>query len=225
MAHRKKGYRFENDWPLENMRKATEETYVKVVTIPVNVEIEGDHRVLNYDRVKQLLINANKIILQNCICREQRGNCDAPLHVCIGLDERAEYLLGLESGRAQEVGIEEALSALKKSHEAGLVHLTFTRRDNKRLDGVDLICGCCSCCCIVLSGILRYGLAPHLLTSDTTEVTDYDKCTLCGVCVNRCQFGAREIVDDSLVVNHDLCFGCGLCVSTCPTNAITLIKK
>ena len=64
MAHRRQGDRFENDWPLENMRKATEETYVKVVTVPVNVEIEADHKVLNYDRVKQLLTRARKIRLR-----------------------------------------------------------------------------------------------------------------------------------------------------------------
>ena len=49
------------------------------------------------------------------------------------------------------------------------------------------------------------------------------KCTSCGVCVDRCHFGAREIKNGKLEYNKDLCFGCGLCVNTCPTSAISLI--
>ena len=96
MAHKKLGYKFENDWPLEVMKKDTEEVYVKAVAIPVKVEIEVDHKVLNYDSVKQYLINASKISLMDCPCKTKRGNCDGPIHVCIGLDQKAELILNLE---------------------------------------------------------------------------------------------------------------------------------
>jgi ferredoxin len=55
------------------------------------------------------------------------------------------------------------------------------------------------------------------------NLMDESKCTSCGVCVDRCHFGARDIKDGKLEYNKDLCFGCGLCVSTCPTKAISLI--
>ncbi|GAG03964.1 unnamed protein product, partial [marine sediment metagenome] len=61
--------------------------------------------------------------------------------------------------------------------------------------------------------------------SQAISVTDASACTDCGDCVDRCQFGAREMVKGSLSFNPDLCFGCGLCVSSCPTNAITLVDK
>ena len=117
MAHRKQGYRFENDWPLEDLEYISQ-NYKAGTTIPVNVKIEAEHHVLK-----------------------------------------------------------------------------------------------------------RFGLFPHLLTSHAISVTDASACTDCGGCVERCQFGAREMVDGSLSFNQDLCFGCGLCVTTCPTNAITLIDK
>lgn len=124
---------------------------------------------------------------------------------------------------------EEAIDVLRKSHEAGLVLTAQVVHDfpgaELKPDEVFTICGCCSCCCCQLSAILRYGLAQHLLTSPTTSVTDSSKCASCGVCVDRCQFGAREMVNGSIAFNPDLCFGCGLCVSTCPTNAITLVDK
>ena len=243
MAHKKQGYRFENDWPLEVMRKDTEEVYRKAVAIPVNIEIEADHRVLNYENVKQYLINARKISLLDCSCKTKRRNCDGPVRVCIGLNANAERILNsiddkdswLSKLNPQEVSVDEALSVLKKSHEAGYVHLALTmnkdfarsiainKDDNP--DAVEYICSCCTCCCSILSGVIRYGMAPHLLTSDTTSVTDLSKCNSSGVCVDRCQFGAREMVNGSLAFNPDLCFGCGLCVSTCPTNAITLVDK
>ena len=231
MAHKKQGYIFENDWPLERMKKAVEETYTEVMIIPVDTEIEVDHKVLNYDNVKQHLINANKISLMDCACRTNRGNCDGPIEVCIVLNSFAEQILAekddLESWpgtlHPREVSVDEALEALKKSHEAGLVHTNLVRRDKP--NEVSTICSCCTCCCGPLSGVIRYGLAPHLLTSDTTSVTDIAACTDCGDCVDRCQFGAREMVDGSHAFNPDLCFGCGLCVSTCPTNAIKLIDK
>ena len=90
MAHRKQGYRFENDWPLEDLEYISQ-NYKAGTTIPVNVKIEAEHHVLK-----------------------------------------------------------------------------------------------------------RFGLFPHLLTSHAISVTDASACTDCGGCVERCQFGAREMVDGSL---------------------------
>jgi electron transfer flavoprotein alpha subunit len=47
----------------------------------------------------------------------------------------------------------------------------------------------------------------------------YDKCTLCGICVKQCPFGAMEIKDDKLEINQ-LCTMCGVCVKVCPEKAL-----
>jgi NAD-dependent dihydropyrimidine dehydrogenase PreA subunit len=230
MAHRKQGYRFKNDWTKEHLETVSMPYYETIETIPVNVEIKADHLVLNLENAKKILSKAHTISVVDCNCRIKRGNCDAPLNVCIDMDAIAER--NIADGRAREINLEKALDILELSHRAGLVHLAMAQAAIYEPDVIHTICSCCSCCCTQLSGLLRFGLAPHLLTPLMTSVTNVSDCTECGVCAERCQFGAREMINGSLSYNPDLCYGCadlcygcGLCVSTCPANAITLIDK
>ena len=223
MAHRKQGYRFENDWTFEELKEG-EGDWKSAVTIPVNVEIEAEHRVLNLETVKGYLREADQIVHLDCFCREKRHNCDAPIDVCIYLNDRAELALNsveLQYRNPSKASVDEALEALVRSYEAGLVHMAYAYKQ----DEINVICSCCSCCCEALSSVLRFGLAPHLLTSGTVSITDVSNCDDCGDCVDRCHFGAREMVNGEMVFNPEMCFGCGLCVSTCPTKAIALVDK
>jgi len=223
MAHKKQGYRFEDDWTVERLETRTFQNYKEAVTVPVNVEIEAEHLVLNLENVKQILSKARTISIMDCSCRVKLGHCDAPVNTCIDMNETAER--NIRNGVAREITLDEALDVLKKTHEAGLVHMALGQGEFYEPGVINSVCSCCSCCCSILSGILRFGLAPHLLKSQAISVTDTSACTECGVCVDRCQFGAREMVNGSLSFNPELCFGCSLCVSTCPTNAITLVAK
>ena len=222
MAHRKQGYRFKNDWTLEDLRRGNWKT---VRTIPVNVEIKAEHVVLNLEKAREYLDKAHSFAVLNCGCRTARGNCDAPRDVCMGMDSAAEWILShddFKDRNPRRISKEEAMQVLARSHEAGLVHMAL---DIMEEDRVNAICSCCSCCCGILSSVLRFGLFPQLLKSDTISTTDMSKCTGCGICAERCQFGAREMVGDSLTVNPKLCMGCGLCVTKCPTTAIRLVAK
>jgi ferredoxin len=220
MSHKKPGFRFENDWSLENF----ENSYIKkAITVPVNVKIEAEHRVLNLDNIKEILSKARTISVMDCACRVKFEHCDSPLNVCIDMNETAER--NIRNGVSREITFNEALDIIKKTHEAGLVPLALEQGEFYEPGVINSICSCCSCCCTVLARVTRFGLAPHVLTSKAISVTDTSECTYCGVCVDRCPFGAREIVNNSLSFNPDMCFGCGLCISTCPTDAITLINK
>jgi ferredoxin len=220
MAHKRQGYRFENDWMLEDFE---ESTIKEAVTVPVNVKIEAEHVVLNLEKASKILSNARTISVLDCYCRVKYGHCHAPVDVCIDLNETAER--NIRNGIAREIDLDEALDVLRKAHEAGLVPLALSQGEFYEPGVINSICSCCSCCCTLLSRIVRFGLASHILTSQTTSVTDASVCNGCGACIDRCQFGAREMIDGSLSFNPDLCFGCGLCVSTCPTNAINLVDK
>ncbi|MDD6616267.1 MAG: electron transfer flavoprotein subunit alpha [Lachnospiraceae bacterium] len=50
------------------------------------------------------------------------------------------------------------------------------------------------------------------------------RCTLCGVCIDKCPFGALSMKDTGIVVN-DSCRMCGMCVRSCSEKAISFEQK
>lgn len=220
MAHKQPSYRFENDWEPE--MSLSDATYVAAgIALPIYEEIQVKNTVLNLDSVKQYLNKARKIAVMDCSCRTKRKHCDAPIDVCITLNDAAEW--DALRGKSREISVDEALEIVERAHAAGLVPMAYIRTDTPKPEGVNFICNCCSCCCSIFGLTLRFGMAPHILKSIATTIMDESKCVSCEVCVDRCHFGARNIKDGKLEYNKDLCFGCGLCVSTCPTKAISLI--
>lgn len=212
---------FPSDYTDEELRAEARELE-RAVTIPVNVEIEADHKVLDLGEVEKILSQAKRIILQDCGCRTDKRNCDAPLDVCITIDQPADYVTKNAKYHPHECTLEEALNALKRSHKAGLVHMAYVMKGNSR---PTVICSCCVCCCHTLGGLLRRGIATQVLTSNFVAEWDSERCVKCGRCAERCVFGARTFDNDELKCDQSRCFGCGLCVSTCPTDAITLVPR
>jgi aryl-alcohol dehydrogenase-like predicted oxidoreductase len=51
----------------------------------------------------------------------------------------------------------------------------------------------------------------------------HDWCEGCGLCVQKCQHGALEIVDGKAIVKQDRCVFCGYCASVCPQMCIKVI--
>jgi heterodisulfide reductase subunit A2 len=60
-----------------------------------------------------------------------------------------------------------------------------------------------------------------------TARVDPDVCSGCGICVEACPYGAREINPTTLIsdVNRALCEGCGACIAVCPNKACELINQ
>jgi ferredoxin len=207
-----------NDWTREELM----EKYVNKmtpVTIPVNVTIKGQQTIMDMSSVRQILSHAHTISLEDCGCRAKFHKCNAPLDVCISLDEDAKEAI---KGGAREVSRSEALAALKRSHEAGLVHMSYTF-EGKMKPGV--ICSCCSCCCHSLSALVRFGIPDHVVASKYIAAQNGETCDSCGTCVQRCQFHARQLKEDRLVFDPGKCFGCGVCITTCPTHSIRLVPR
>lgn len=208
----------ENDWTREELQKEYIEE-MTAVTVPVNISFHGQQTVLDMSGVEGILRGAEVIALEDCDCRLKWHKCDAPLDVCLSLDEEARE--AMKRG-ARRTSLAQALVILKRSHQAGLVHLAFTFKGH---DKPDLICSCCSCCCHSLSALIRFGMPGAVVASECIVKQNHDTCDNCGTCVQRCQFQARQLdSENKLVFNAAKCFGCGLCASTCPTKSITLIK-
>jgi Pyruvate/2-oxoacid:ferredoxin oxidoreductase delta subunit len=193
-----------------------------VVTLPVNVEIEAEHRVFDMGEVEKILRESENIFLSDCGCRRIHHNCDSPIDTCIAVNVGLDYAEKWLENHSHKVSVEEALVALKRSHDAGLVHMAYVFKGEEKPQN---ICSCCPCCCHTLGGVVGHGITTKVLTSKLIAEDDESKCTGCGKCLDRCVFGARSMIDGGKKYDRTRCFGCGLCVSTCPVGAIKLVDR
>lgn len=208
-----------NDWTREHLEKH----YVgkmKAVTIPMNIKMDGGQRILELSELEEILRNAGKIAQSECYCRKKFKKCIEPMDGCLAIGDVAEE--GIRDGWAKEIGLEEALEAMRRTQEEGLVHMAYIFEGK---EDIEQICSCCSCCCHSLGAALRFGYQGHVFRSDYIAKQDGDKCVTCGKCVERCQFGARELSEGALVFDEKKCYGCGLCITTCPSQAIEMVKR
>ena len=60
------------------------------------------------------------------------------------------------------------------------------------------------------------------ISVSSKPVIDYRKCNGCGLCAEKCRFGAIKMINKRPVINSFLCEGCGLCEIICPQKAIKL---
>lgn len=211
------GQRYPRDYTEERLREIADDLE-KAVTVSVNVMVEAEHRVYDLSEMKEILRDAEKIVLQDCGCKVEYRNCDSPQRTCLNLDRSADQALESEEYNPQEVSLGEAVEALEMSHKAGLVHMAYTMKGDDR---PTVICSCCH----TLGGLLRFGISTQVLTSSYVAEDDVENCIDCGVCVDRCVFMARSMTDGDMQYDVSNCFGCGLCVSTYPTDAIGLVPR
>lgn len=207
------------DWSREELEKH----YIgkmKAVTIAVNQKFSGVHRILDMSELRDLLENAEVIAQEECYCRKKMGNCIEPMDGCLSLDEDAK--IAIKKDNAKRVSVDEAMQAMQRTYDAGLVHMAYT---DEGKDKVGIICSCCSCCCHSLSAALRFGYSDHVFNSKYVAKHDSDLCNDCGECVERCQFGAREITEKGLEYEKEKCFGCGLCLKYCTEGAIDMVER
>ena len=117
---------------------------------------------------------------------------------------------------------EWAIETVKECEEMGLCHSV----DNtKAVAEVTVICNCCPCHCIPVSGYRMADQAARGARSEFVSTVDMDKCAGSGECVETCPYGAIELVNDKARVKKDRCIGCGLCYAACPTKALSLKER
>jgi Pyruvate/2-oxoacid:ferredoxin oxidoreductase delta subunit len=193
-----------------------------VLAVPVNVEIEAEHKVLDLSEVEKILRGSDNIFLQDCGCRKFHHNCNSPLDTCLAVNVGPDYAEKWPDNKSRRVNVDVALAALRRSHEAGLVHMAYVFKGEEE---PQLICSCCTCCCHTLGGIVDHGITTQVLTSKLIAEDDDAKCVSCGKCAKRCSLGARHMENGAKRYDASKCLGCGLCATTCPTGAIRLVDR
>jgi len=190
--------------------------------IPVEKTIPVSTDVMPYEKASTYLDSARSWGVLDCICRVQQKligkGCDHPVENCLVFSSRPGAFDRTDDIRA--ISKEEALEILAEADREGLVHAPSNTQTE-----VNYICNCCTCSCGVLRGMVEYGNKDIIARSDFYAVVDPVICTGCEDCLERCQFNALKMVDDTCTVDRTFCVGCGLCVTTCPTEALSLALK
>ncbi len=192
--------------------------------IPVNEAIVPNQGILDYDNIKIILKNVEgPFCIANCVCRQGNDLLDNPCkktdrrETCISFGIAAERYI--EKGWAKKISKEEAIDALKKSSEEGLIHQVSNA---KRLD---FICSCCECCCEAIKLLKNLPVPGLIVNSNYYAQTQSDQCSGCETCIDWCQMNAIKVINQKAKINKKRCIGCGNCLIKCPSNAIILIKK
>lgn len=174
--------------------------------------------------MEELIKKVRRIALVHCPCRATaqllgKKRCLHSLENCIKYDELADYLI--EQGIGKEITKGKALEIIRKSEEAGLVHLV----DNARV-GIKHTCNCCGCCCWSVGTIRRKKIPRDVLMATYfLRETDHERCTGCGACVEICPVKVIRMEGDFPVVNQQWCIGCGICDVACSFGAVKLVRK
>lgn len=206
------------DWTKKEVKELVSE--LTAITVPVNVTIEGKQKILSMSQVERIVRASRNIAIIDCRCRVKVKGCDAPVDVCLCFDDEAKEQI--ESGDGRKASLSEALATLRRSNEAGLVHIAYA---NKGESKPFYICSCCSCCCHSFAAMQKFGFNDAVMSSEMIAVQDGDLCNDCGDCVEKCHFKARMIKGDHLIFEREKCSGCGLCVTSCPSRAISLVSR
>ncbi|MFO8048572.1 MAG: 4Fe-4S binding protein [Desulfosudaceae bacterium] len=196
-------------------------------TIPVDVVIEAEQRVLPAEEAHDFILNhaPEELALVPCPCRtrtEKMGIRECkdknPVASCIMMGPAALHFEMLDLGK--RVTRREAVAYFDEMQELGLVGQT----DNC-LTGNSIICLCCGCCCSQLRGRTRWGNMSAILPSNFIPVAGED-CIQCELCTERCPFGALAMDEETErpVVTPDKCIGCGVCALTCPQDTLKLVR-
>lgn len=173
------------------------------------------------DKVLEL---SSPIGLIACICRkgiraiDERNEHE---YTCMGMGVgmlKWERWPERYKGGVAFVNLDEAKEWNHEMDRRGFVHILM-------LFGAPFIGGFCQCDypdCGALRNAVDFGLGS--LKGHHVAMVDYDKCNGCGICAQRCQWGALKFEVTTEKANVDIfkCYGCGLCQTGCPRGAIKL---
>ncbi len=185
---------------------------------------DDDLHVLDYDRASVIIGEAHHLGVGLCYCRHKMEHlgeaCDAPLELCLSLNDAAETLA--RQGIVRPIEPAEGLDLLAEAYEHNLVQFA----ENVRR-GVNFICNCCRCCCETMIAARRFAVLRPIHTTRYMPVVDEQACSGCGRCAETCPVEAmrQERPGATPAVDRSVCIGCGVCSRSCARRAILVTVR
>lgn len=191
--------------------------------IPVNRAIRHELEVHPYEVAESIVRNSKSWGLRDCMCKKQRQAvgepCRFPSSVCILINPNREHAYDSDSF-TKAITKEQALEVLRRAEEAGLIHCSMNVQT-----GYSYICNCCTCCCLMLRSLVKWKQPQAFVKSNYVTHVDAESCTGCGRCIERCQFSALSIPEDTCEIDSNLCVGCGVCSLACQEGSLGLVAR
>lgn len=175
----------------------------------------------------------NCMIAAFCPCRQTRGGITLePFCIGWGVSKDAQIKRGYVENLPLELRkkVVYPLSADQAGELITKWEIWYSTVHTVYLMGNPYIGRLCNCewpYCHPLKQRLKYNLPDAFLKAHYVAAVNYNRCTGCGNCEKRCQFGAIHVNHETrrATVNPFNCFGCGVCRSTCAGRAIQLVDR
>ncbi len=186
---------------------------------------------LPQEDVREMVRVQPLITVVSCSCRKHKKMIGSPCRKsdadanCLQFAKSAEY--SLSRGHGRRISTDEAVSILEMNEEDGLVHQWMNHSKVEAAPPYAL-CSCCRCCCTVWHAAdIRSVPNDAVFARSRYEArVDACECIGCGLCMDRCQFDAINMVpvegstETRAVVDPEKCWGCGVCTLVCEPGAL-----
>ncbi len=202
-----------------------------VETVKEMIGSLSPHRgqVVPIEDVEEIIRLSGPIARIACVCRRMlKGSFEEKTCILVGpvYLEYAKEWPDFTRGGIDYLSKEEALELMRGFEEKGYVHTFWMDMFSGAVMG---FCNCEFPTCAPL----RYRRALgdwfnfFLRKAEYVAVLDYDRCTGCGKCLTRCQFGALSLSPylGKAILDMKVCAGCGLCRAVCEEKAIRLVPR
>ena len=184
-------------------------------------------QVITLAEAEKVLELSSPIALLHCTCRtmllarEERNEHE---YTCLGMGVgmlKWERWPERYKGGVKFVSLEKAKEWTREMNRRGFVPIIMIYAERF----VGGICMCDYPACISMAQRLDFGW--HCLKGHYVAVVDEEKCNGCGVCAQRCQWGALKIniTKDKAGIDQFRCFGCSVCQTGCPRGAIEMVER
>jgi Pyruvate/2-oxoacid:ferredoxin oxidoreductase delta subunit len=167
--------------------------------------------------IKEIIEQAQDIVLAECPCRALENRCDLPRLTCMKLNTAGKVLLEEGKGKGRRISREEAKAIATDSYSRGLMLQLEWCINPFHYD----ICSCCRCCCVAAQLRFDYGVKGAIQAGPYVPHIATDTCTQCEQCADICPAGAITAASP-IRVDTETCVGCGLCQSVCPASAVEM---